>query len=461
MQFISLIFLLFLSGALLFYYVTPDRVRKYILLCVNFIFYYSFGVRNLILLFSMVIVSYFLGRFLSGNKGKKYLAAAIIVTVCPLLLCKYSTSLAEPIGISFFTFKMISYLADTYQDKIHEKHSVIDYCIYVCFFPAITSGPIDRPENFLKQIHTPKKFDERAFMKGILYLLWGYFQKMILADRLSLIVDQVYGNLERYQGFPVLATTFLYTFQIYFDFAGYTCIAIGIARLFGYQCMQNFRQPYFATSIRDFWQRWHISLSTWLRDYVYIPLGGNRKGKTRKQINLMLTFLVSGIWHGTGWNYIIWGVLHGLYQVIGSLTVKSRNQLKSQLHIKNTWIEKAMQTVITLVLVNFAWILFRSTQGVGQAFDIVKSMLAPTGISFWWITEAGVSKIECLYMLGTICIVFVVDCIKEYKQEMLQLYFKQNIVVRYFVLYMLIGSILLMGAYGPGYDASAFIYFQF
>lgn len=461
MQFISFTFLAFLFGALFLYYVTPDRARKYILLFVNFIFYYSFGFKNISVLYGMIVISYLFGIILQKKREKKIFIISIVITLLPLVLCKYHASLIEPIGISFFTFKMISYLADTYQRKIQGKYSIVDYMIYVSFFPAITSGPIDRPESFMKQIHTPKLFEERIFMEGFLYLLWGYFQKLIIADRLSVIVNQIYGNIERYYGFPTLATTFLYTFQIYFDFAGYTYIAIGLARMFGYHCIQNFMQPYFATSIRDFWQRWHISLSTWLRDYVYIPLGGNRKGNIRKQINLLLTFVVSGIWHGTGWNYLIWGVLHGIYQVVGNITNYYRGKIKQKLHLKDTKLERGIQVGITFLLVNIAWIFFRSTDGIMQAFSIMKSSLHLSNVSFWWIAEAGITKIECIYILFACIVVGTVDILKEKKKDVLSMYFNRNIVIRFSILYILIGSILVMGAYGPGYDASAFIYFQF
>lgn len=461
MQFVSFKFLTFLMAALLLYYVTPDRVRKYILLLVSFLFYGSFGIRNLAVLYGMIGISYLFGEVIKRKREKRVFVLSIIFSLLPLILFKYHVSLTEPIGISFFTFKMISYLADTYMGKMENSYHFREYCIYVSFFPTVTSGPIDRPEPFMKQICKQKIFQERLFLEGFLYVLWGYFQKMILADRLSIVVSTVYGNLERYQGFPTLVTTFLYTLQIYFDFAGYTYLAMGLGKMFGYTSMQNFNQPYFATSIRDFWQRWHISLSHWLRDYVYIPLGGNRKGKTRKQINLLLTFLISGIWHGTGWNFIVWGLLHGFYQVIGSMTAANREKCKQRLHIKGTKTEKCLQILITFLLVNVAWIFFRSTQGIGQSIQIIKSALSLTGISFWWLTEAGISKIECIYMIYATFLIFVIDLLKEKKKDLLAWYFAKNAIIRYLVLYVLLGSILLMGAYGPGFQEAAFIYFQF
>lgn len=461
MQFVSFKFLAFLIAALLLYYVTPDRIRKYILLFVNFLFYSSFGIRNLAVLYGMIGISYLLGEVIKRKQQKRVFIMSIIFSLLPLILFKYHVSLTEPIGISFFTFKIISYLADTYMGKMESTYCFRDYCIYVSFFSTVTSGPIDRPESFMKQICKPKIFQERVFVEGFLYVLWGYFQKMILADRLSAVVSTVYGDLERYQGFPTLVTTFLYTLQIYFDFAGYTYLAMGLGKMFGYTSVQNFKQPYFATSIRDFWQRWHISLSSWLRDYVYIPLGGNRKGKTRKQINLLLTFLISGIWHGTGWNFIVWGLLHGFYQVIGSMTAANREKCKQRLYIKGTKTEKCIQILITFLLVNVAWVFFRSTEGIGQSIYIIKSALRPTGISFWWLTEAGISKIECMYMIYAAFVIFAVDLLKEKKKNLITWYFARNVIIRYLILYVLLGSILLMGAYGPGFQEAAFIYFQF
>lgn len=460
---VSLKFILFLIAMLICYYIIPGKGKKIILLIANVMFYGSFGFQNLLILGLMILVSY-LGAWTIRKRQDIRLAFAwIFVTLLPLVILKYTdiTSLVEPIGISFFTFKVISYLADTYKGKMTAEYNILDYGIYVSFFPTITSGPIDRADDFLAQMKETKHFEEKRFLEGLLYVLWGYFQKMIIADRLAITVGVVFDNYQNYAGFPLFVTSILYTLQIYFDFAGYTCIACGIAKALGYECQQNFMQPYFSRSIREFWQRWHMSLSGWLRDYVYIPLGGNRKGITRKYVNLMLTFLVSGIWHGAGWNFVAWGLLHGCYQVIGALTEKTRNQLKDKLHIRNTILERGIQTFITFMLVNFAWVLFRANGGLTQAIDIIRNIFAPSGISFYWLWDTGVVKIEFVIMLAAVLVAFGVDVLKYRGAGLIEKYFKYPVVIRFVCLYMLFFAIVLFGVYGPGYDASSFIYFQF
>ena len=460
---VSLRFILFLLLVLISYYVIPGKCKKFILLVANILFYSSFGFRNLWILSIIILISYFLAQKIRKCQDIRLTLAGITVTLLPLILLKYTnvTSLVEPIGISFFTFKVISYLADTYKGKMNVEHKIWDYAIYVSFFPAITSGPIDRADDFLKQMCEVKKFKEKQFLEGLLCVLWGYFQKMIIADRLAITVGTVFENYQNYAGFPLFATSILYTLQIYFDFAGYTCIACGIAKALGYECQKNFKQPYFSRSIREFWQRWHMSLSGWLRDYVYIPLGGNRKGITRKYINLMFTFLVSGIWHGAGWNFVVWGVLHGVYQVVGALTENVRSQIKVKLRIRNTIIERTVQTMITFMLVNFAWVLFRADGGLIQALDMIKSMFVQSEINFYWLWNTGIVKIEFLIMLVAVSVALVADILEYCGTKLSDVYFKCPLVVRFAGLYILFFAIIIFGVYGPGYDASSFIYFQF
>lgn len=460
---VSLKFVVFVIAVLVCYYLIPQKGKKAVMLIANTAFYGSFGVQNLVILVGMIVLSYSGVVLLRKRQDKCLLGSIITITLLPLLLLKYTniTSLVEPIGISFFTFKVISYIIDSYLDKVKAKHSIWDYAIYVSFFPAITSGPIDRAESFLQQLEKAKCFEEKRFLEGLLYVLWGYFQKMIIADRLAIIVGEVFGSYQNYAGFPLFVTSILYTLQIYFDFAGYTCIALGIAKALGYECQENFRQPYFSTSIREFWQRWHMSLSGWLRDYIYIPLGGNRNGTVRKYINLMITFLISGIWHGAGWNFVAWGLLHGIYQVIGALTVGVRNSIKVKLHIKDTVLERGMQMLITFMLVNFAWILFRTQGGLLQVIDIIRTMIVHGEISFYWLWNTGVVKIEFVIMLAAVLIAFGVDVLKYKGVRLTEIYFKCPLIVRFLCLYTIFFAIVLFGVYGPGYDASAFIYFQF
>lgn len=460
---VSLNFIIFLLIVLCSYYIVPVQMKKIVLFIANILFYASFGMENLLILGMMILLSYVGAQILKRKKDKRFLGAFIVISLLPLAVLKYCnfTSFAEPIGVSFFTFKVISYLVDTYQGKIQTGYSLLDYSIFVSFFPTITSGPIDRAEAFLKQLGEPKRFVGVHFWEGLLFVLWGYFQKMIIADRLAIIVSTIFDNYQNYAGFPLFVTGILYTLQIYFDFAGYTHIALGIAKALGFECQQNFRQPYFSTSIREFWQRWHMSLSGWLKDYVYIPLGGNRKGTARKYVNLMITFLVSGIWHGAGWNFVAWGLLHGIYQVIGALTEKTRIRIKERLHIRNTWLEKGMQMLITFMLVNFAWVLFRGNGGLLGSMDIIRNMFAQSGIYFSWLRNTGVSGTEFIFMLEALSIALFVDFLRYHHVDVCGKVYRSGAMVRYSCAGLLFLAIILWGIYGPGYDASAFIYFQF
>lgn len=460
---VSLKFIVFLITVLGCYYVIPGKGKQFLLLIANMAFYGALGIQNMLILCLMILFSYYGAVWLECNKDKRLLTACIILSILPLIILKYCkiTSFIEPIGISFFTFKVICYLVDTYQDRIKTKHSLLDYSIYVSFFPTITSGPIDRAEAFIKQMKVQKYFEERRFVEGLLLVLWGYFQKMVIADRLAIVVGAVFDQYQNYTGFPLFAASILYTMQIYFDFAGYTHIALGIALGFGYECQPNFCQPYFSRSIREFWQRWHISLSGWLRDYIYIPLGGNRKGNARKYMNLMITFLVSGIWHGAGWNFVAWGALHGCFQVIGALTERTRIRIKEKLHIRDTIIEHGIQILITFLLVNFAWVLFRGNGGMMYSLDILRRMFLPGEIGFSWLWGTGVVKIECVILLAALLIAVVIDIIRYWGKDVQEIYFKSPVIVRFVCLYILFFTIIIFGVYGPGYDASSFIYFNF
>lgn len=276
-------------------------------------------------------------------------------------------SILLPVGISFYLFMSMGYVVDVYRGTIPAEKNLIPYALFVSFFLTILSGPIERAGNMLVQFKTDFlkniMFDAVRIRDGFVRMLWGYFMKLVLADRIAILVDQVYASPEKYGGAIVAAASILYTLQIYCDFAGYSNIAIGVAQTLGIKVMDNFRSPYLADSISDFWRRWHISLSSWFRDYVYIPLGGNRKGKIRKYLNIMIVFLLSGLWHGAGWTFVLWGGLHGLYQVVGALLKPVKKKLTALLGVENNSISiRLVKIGATFFLVNSAWILFRAHQ---------------------------------------------------------------------------------------------------
>ena len=484
MSLVSINFIIFTLAIFIFYYLIPIlNVQKVVLLAANLVFYFSFGLKNLLMLFSMILISYICSVVLRRKSTKKILFISVIICIMPLLLFKYYNfslqsldllfqkydiqiitfpllELTEPLGISFFTFKMLSYVCETYKGAFQVRHSFLDYAIYISFFPTITSGPIDAPEEFLQQLKSRKKFCCQIFLEGVMITLFGYFQKMIVADRLAPIINQIFGNYTDYRGFPLFITSVLYSFQIYLDFSGYTLIVIGIARALNIYCINNFEQPYFSSSIQEFWRRWHISLSNWLKTYIYIPLGGNRKGVFRKYVNLMITFFVSGIWHGAGWNFIFWGILHGCYQVIGNLTLKVRTKFKKKCHLYGTKAEYCIQIIITFLLVNFAWVIFWN-HSLSDGLWILRSMIPFGNINFNWLYDAGISHTEIIILIFCGIMIWIIDFLRFHKKDLLGSFFGLNIVLRYIILYLLIFSILVLGYYGSGYDSSAFIYFQF
>lgn len=334
MSLVSVKFLVFLIIDTAILYSFPIKARKYILLLSSFFFYYQFGPKKLAAFILQMMVCYVFAKILTKYKSRVLFIIALGTICMPLFLLKYFDffvnqtfgmdvvfpwSYVEPVGISFFTFKMISYLVDHYRDQCQINHSVFDYLLYVCFWPTILSGPIDRPEEMLAQFRGRLCFKADHIYIGLCWILYGYFQKMLIADKLAIIVGSIYQDCSSAGGFSIFMASIFYSLQIYFDFCGYSYIACGAGRLFGINCMQNFAQPYFAKSIKEFWRRWHISLSCWLRDYIYIPLGGQHK----KNRNFLLVFLISGLWHGVGWNFIFWGLLHGFYQIVENTVLKS------------------------------------------------------------------------------------------------------------------------------------------
>ena len=294
-------------------------------------------------------------------------------------------------------------------------------------------------------------------------MLWGFFQKVVIADRVAILVNQVYGNYEAYAGFEIALATVLFSIQIYCDFAGYTYIAIGAAKIMGFELMQNFDTPYFAKSIKEFWRRWHISLSGWFKDYLYIPLGGSRCSKPKCYRNIMITFLVSGIWHGSGWNYIIWGGLHGMYQVVGDIIAPVRQRVARFLGLnKEKFSYKGLQVLTTFVLVDFAWIFFR-TADLNSALGIIKQMFSSFNPWIFFdqsLYQLGLDQKDFRVMIISIILMIAIELVgKRYDFE--EAIAKEHCVFTWAVFMVIILCILIFGVYGPGYAASQFIYFQF
>ena len=376
MVFNSIQFAIFLPIVFGLHWVMPAKYRWAVLLAASYVFYAFCGVKYLALLLTVTLIAYGAGRFLEDathpNRRKLCLSCAVFGMLAFLFFYKYlnffSQSIAAllgifgcirdpflinimlPVGISFYIFTAISYVADVYRGKISAEQHFGKFALHIGFFPSLLSGPIERADNLLPQIRSPKPFDYDLAVVGLQEILLGGFKKMVVADRLAAYVNIAFSDVTAHRGFMLVLAVLFYTVQIYCDFSGYSDMAIGVAKLFGISLRPNFRIPYCATSIKEFWGRWHISLSSWFRDYVYIPLGGNRVGPFRHKSNLMITFFVSGLWHGASWNFIIWGGIHGAVQILESLF---RKKGPSKVPTLFRWLG-------TMIIVSAAWVFFRA-----------------------------------------------------------------------------------------------------
>ena len=478
MTFNSLLFIVFFTIVLTLYYLTPYRFRWILLLAASYYFYMCWRIEYIVLIIVSTLVNYYCGLKMGQAPGKtgrrEYLILSLIVSLGMLFAFKYfnffSKSVEQlfsklnlayhvpmlrvllPVGISFYTFQSLSYTIDVYRGrKEPEKHIGI-FALYVAFFPQLVAGPIERAKNLLPQFRRSNDFDYQRARDGLGLILWGLFKKVVIADRLALYVDQVYSNVFDYQGLSLVIATYFFAVQIYCDFSGYSDIAIGSAKTMGYDLMNNFDRPYFAKSIREFWQRWHISLSTWFRDYLYIPLGGNRCSRPRWYFNLLIVFLISGLWHGANWTFVVWGGLHGIWQIISVSTSKFRS-LYPRLLRMNDFSLKVIRVLITFHLVCFGWILFRANS-LSDAAYIVRSIPANfLNISGLFV---GTSRFEFALALVFIFILLAVELFQRSKPGLPFLDAKP-MVLRWSYYYLIVFAIVVFGVT----QESQFIYFQF
>ena len=367
-----------------------------------------------------------------------------------------------PAGISFYTFQALSYTMDVYRGDIKAEKSLGKYALFVSFFPQLVAGPIEKSKDLLYQFNEKHFFDYNRAKHGLLLMLWGFVQKILIADRLAILVNTVYNAPNDYRGFQIVLATVFFAFQIYCDFSSYSDIARGAAEVMGFRLSKNFENPYFSKSIKEFWRRWHITLSGWFKDYLYFPLGGSRRGKFRGYINVMIVFLASGLWHGAAINFVIWGALHGTYQVLGDIFKPAREKLVSIFKIKTDVLGyKIFQVLTTFILVDFAWIFFRAGSFT-DAKIIIKNMMT---FNPWIFTDGSIFKLGLdskdffISILG-IVIVIAVNAIQTFKSLPLELS-KQNLIFRWCVYITIVTAILVFGMYGQAFDVQQFMYFQF
>lgn len=427
MLFNSIDFMIFFPIVLAIFFVIPRKFRYIWLLVTSYYFYMSWNPKYALLIGFSTLVTWVSGilieRFGNDSKKKKiFVAGSLIINLGILFLFKYSSfflanmyaflsylgitvvnrrwHIVLPVGISFYTFQALGYTIDVYRGDIKAEKNLLRYALFVSFFPQLVAGPIERSKNLLSQIQNVsniKLWNIKRVTSGAILMVWGLFMKMVIADRVSVLVDTVFNNYRMYGSTELIIAAVGFAIQIYCDFGSYSMIAIGAAKIMGFSLMENFNTPYFAHNIRDFWSRWHISLSTWFRDYLYIPLGGNKKGKLRKALNLMIVFLVSGFWHGIGWNYICWGGIHGLYHIISDWTKAFSEKIKEKMNVKTdcfSW--SFLQMTITFVLVVFAWIFFRSSSITDALIYIKRIFVRPSPwlIFQMWSFNLGLDRIE-------------------------------------------------------------------
>lgn len=398
MSFISISFAILFLILVILYHLTarvaknPVLIQNILLLAASLVFYAFADLRFLPFLFYIIIVSYIAGRLC---KNKTIFILFLIADIAPLFAIKYCPLILHthwifPLGISFFTFQSVSYIVDTYTKKILSEKNFLNVALFISFFPVISSGPIQRAGNLIPQFQNVRTFDYNNATDGMKLFAWGMFKKLCIADRIAVYVNYVYGNVNDSYGLAILLATILYSFQIYCDFSGYSDMAIGIARYLGFDVGKNFDHPYLSKSVGEFWRRWHISLSSWLRDYVYIPLGGSRVALPRIYLNILITFLVSGVWHGSTWNFVIWGLLHGIFQCIGRATKSFWEKIK---------VPSFIRIFITFCLVTFAWIFFRSDNLQEAGIVISKIAQVPQNISQFFVIKGNLGIKEAIRAL--------------------------------------------------------------
>ena len=374
-----------------------------------------------------------------------------------------SISVIVPLGIAFYTLQAISYCVDVYKGKYAAEKNLAKYTLYMSYFPIIMQGPISRYDQLSTTLFEGHRFSFDRMKSGLSLAMWGFFKKMVIADRAAILVNQVFGNYAEYKGFEIIVAVFWYTIQLYADFSGCVDISRGVSEIFGVELMNNFQHPYFATSIKDFWRRWHISLSSWFRDYIYIPLGGNRKGKVRRYINLLTVFFVSGLWHGVGINYIVWGFLHGGYQVAGELTQGFRSRLYAKIGLREDHaLVKLWKQLCTFCLVAYAWLFFRASGTIASIRMTISAVTTFNPEIFWngRLFELGLDKKDWLVLLLACLVLLVVSWIQE-KDSVRRVIEGQKIWIRWTIYIVAIFVILILGIYGPGFDANQFLYMQF
>lgn len=483
MVYLSYTFVFFIAFTLFLYYKVPEHLQWRVLLAASLIFYILSGVKFLLVVFFFSFLTWYGAKIIEVHR-EEYSARHIkVITGCLIIFnigfliglkwvgielalinrlfgANLACRLILPLGMSFFTFQNVSYVMDVYSGKLSAEKNLGHYLLYSIYFPYIVSGPINRYGQMQQQFFSKHSFQMDIFYAGMLRILWGLLKKMVIADRAAVFANEVFDNYYKYRGIFVLLAVLLFSLQLYMDFSGCMDIVIGASLLFGIEMQENFKAPYAATTTAAFWRRWHMSLTSWFRDYLYIPLGG---GVRRKYRNVMIVFLFCGIWHGGGITFLVWGFLNGLYQIIGEVTYQGRKKLCRMIDLdEDSFGAVLRKRVVTFMLIEFAWLFFRAN-GIQEAFAMLRRMV--TGWNPWILTDgslyqAGLDRGDFLILLaGAFCVGTVSHI--GVKKDMHVLFLKQSWIFQVLVILFSLVLLYLFGMYGPELSAVDFIYYNF
>lgn len=490
MVFNSLSFLIFFPTVVLVYYLIPCRVRCLWLLFASWFFYMSWNISYGLLLLFSTATAYFgallLSRAKNSGSGKRILIISLLAEFCPLVFFKYTGFILDsinhvfevagsyapfalpdillPIGISFYTFQAAGYIIDVYRGTVEAERNFFRFALFVAFFPQLVAGPIERTKNLLSQLDCTARFDFEKARDGLYLMLWGYIMKVVIADRIAIFVNCVYESPLKYGGVYLITAAMLFSIQIYCDFAGYSTIAKGAAKILGINLMDNFNSPTLSISVSEYWRRWHISLTSWFRDYLYISLGGNRKGPKRKLLNKFVVFTISGLWHGADWTYVMWGSLNGIFIILEDIASSALGRIPAFPGSKHLKLPiKLIKWLLTCILVDIAYIFFRAVN-MGSAFLIIESILKTSNwkeLTNGGIFSCGLDVKNFVFLLIMIAMLMLVDLFNNKGIRLRTLLAGKPLPLRSLLTAAAAVFILLFGIWGSTYDAAEFIYFQF
>ena len=483
MTFNSWEFLVFYPIVAALYFLLPKKLKWPMLLVASYYFYAFYQADLLFLIILTTAVSFFMSHLIertqSAAKKKLYLALTLTVCLGVLVFYKYFNFLGAsvegiitlfgkeppslvldlvlPVGISFYTFQTLSYVIDVYRGDIKTEKNFFFYALFVSFFPQLVAGPIERPGNLIPQLKEAHKPERDNLIRGSKQMLLGFFKKICVADLVASYVSAVYNSPDEATSFAVVIATLMFAVQIYCDFSGYTDIATGCARIIGIKLMKNFDHPYSASSIKEFWSRWHISLSGWFKDYLYIPLGGSRRSAARNMLNVFIVFLVSGLWHGANWTFVVWGALHGVYRVVGTLTLKWRNALIERVGLKtDSRLVVTLRRVCTFLLVCLAWVFFRANS-IADAFTLLTALVTRFSSVSGALASMQLDTVSILLVIFAVATMIVIDRALSYdEQDGSDILVRDGAFTYYVFAIMFVWLLLLSRG-----QSSTFIYFQF